>query len=269
MKHLCATLKQTIEQPFVGSYKQNWTSGAFMWMACPLSYFHLSDREVDGFLELWFFFFCPFHEGDEVMAEGSGQADQGTQAGAALESILLTLHLHALSLIHCLPPSLILSLSVYFPSSHILLSSSTYFCGGGGCRSTTRSSVWETQSKTGTDSPRCTDHCGGLHPLSSPLCSSLILHLEFALYLGWGHSSPHITLFSLPPPWNYTHTTHAPSSPCPSTTKSLHFQWGKFIRTSLKTKHLTLLLFSLGKSKTCRHYIKQLSVDCDHRIWIQ
>lgn len=34
--------------------------------------------------------------------------------GADLESALLTLHLHALSLIQCLPPSLILSLSVSF-----------------------------------------------------------------------------------------------------------------------------------------------------------
>lgn len=129
--------------------------------------------------------FCLFSPmlGDERMAEWSGQADQGTWGGAVLESVLLTPHSHALSLIHCLPPSLILSLSVSFPSSHILLSSSTYFLGGGGCRYTTHSSVWETQSKTGTDSPRCSDHSGGLRPFSSPASCSLILHLKFVLCL--------------------------------------------------------------------------------------
>lgn len=76
-----------------------------------------------------------FPEGDERTAEWSEQTDQGTWGGAVLESVLLALHLHALSLIHCLPPSLILPFSVSFPSSHILLSSSTYFLGGG-CRST-------------------------------------------------------------------------------------------------------------------------------------
>lgn len=116
---------------------------------------------------------------------------KGTQGGAVLELALLTLHLHALSLIHCLPPSLILSLSVSFPSSHILLSSSTYFLGGGGgCRYTTRGSVWEIQSKTGTDSPRCTDHSGGLLPLSSPLCCSLNLHLKFVLCPCWDPLMP-------------------------------------------------------------------------------
>lgn len=172
-----------------------------MWMACQLSSFHLCDREVDGFIDFFIYFFLPFSR----RGWSDGRVKR-TQAGAALESILLVLHLHALSLIHCLPPSLILSLSVSFPSSHILLSSSTYFRGDGGCRYTTWSSVWETQSKTGTDSPRCTDHSGGLHPLSSPLCSSLILHLKFAMYLGWGHLSPHINPVSLPPPLNCTHT---------------------------------------------------------------
>lgn len=144
-----------------------------------------------------------FRKGDERMAERSGQTDQGTQAGAALESILLALRLHALSLIHCLPPSPTLSLSVSFPYSHILLSSSTYFLGGGGggCRYTTRSSVWETQSKTGTDSPRCTDHSAGLHPLSSPRCCSLILHLKFALCLCWGLLSCHISPVNVLPPF--------------------------------------------------------------------
>lgn len=42
--------------------------------------------------------------------EGSGLADQGTRGVAVLKSLLLMLHLHALSLIHCLPHSLILSL---------------------------------------------------------------------------------------------------------------------------------------------------------------
>lgn len=37
------------------------------------------------------------------------------------------------------------------------------------------------KGRTGTDSPRCTDHSGGLHPLSNPLCCSLILHLKFVL----------------------------------------------------------------------------------------
>lgn len=159
-------------------------------------------------LQIVFSFFFFFHKGDERMAERSGQTDQGTtQAGAALESILLALHLHALSLIHCLPPSPTLSLSVSFPYSHILLSSSTYFLGGGGggCRYTTRSSVWGTQSKTGTDSPRCTDHSAGLHPLSSLRSCSLILHLKFALCLCWGLLSCHISPVNLLPLLNRAH----------------------------------------------------------------
>lgn len=106
------------------------------------------------------------HEGDERVPEWCGRADQGTWGGATLESGLFVLHSHALSLIHCLPSSLILPLSVSFPSSHILLSSSTYFLGsGGGCRYMTCSSMWKTQSRTGTDSPRS----GAIS-----LCSSLI-----------------------------------------------------------------------------------------------
>ena len=160
----------------------------FMCIACQVSSSHWCDREADRNVDCFAF----FHKGDERMAEWSGQADQGTRGGAVLETVLLTLHLHAISVIHCLPPSLILSLSVSFSSSHILFSSSTYFLGGGGCRYTTRSSVWETQSKTGTDSPRCTDHSGGLRPFSSPLRCSLILHLKFVLCLCWGPFCPHI-----------------------------------------------------------------------------
>lgn len=170
-----------LKQHLAGHYKHSRTPAPFMPMACQISSFHWCDREADRNMDCLASFFLP--GGDERMADWSGQADQGTRGGAVLESVPLTLHLHALSLIHCLPPSLILSLSVSFPSSHILLSSSTYFLGGGGCRYTTRSSVWETQSKTGTDSPRCTDHSGGLHSFSSPLHCSLTLHLKFVLCL--------------------------------------------------------------------------------------
>lgn len=72
----------------------------------------------------------------------AGELIKGHGEGATLESGLFVLHSHALSLIHCLPSSLILPLSVSFPSSHILLSSSTYFLGsGGGCRYMTWSSM--------------------------------------------------------------------------------------------------------------------------------
>lgn len=165
-KHLHVAFKQTIKWHFAGHFQHSWTPAPFMCMACQVSSFHWCDREADRNVDCFAF----FPEGDERMAEWSGQADQGTRGGVVLESVLLTLHFHALSLIHCLPPSLFLSLSVSFPSSHILLSSSTYFLGDGGCRYMTRSSVWETQSKTGTDSPRCSDHSGGLHSSSSPLC---------------------------------------------------------------------------------------------------
>ena len=140
------------------------------------------------------------------LIEWSGQTDLGTRGGAAL----LQLRVHALSLTHCLAPSLTLSLSVSFPSSHILLSSSTYFLGGGGggCRYTTRSSVWETQSKTGTDSPRCTDHSGGLHPFlmsTAPLPHSA--PQVFVLCLCWGPLHPRNPLSrQLFPFLNRTHT---------------------------------------------------------------
>lgn len=112
--------------------------------------------------------------------------------------------LHVLSLIHCLAWCFTLSLSISFPSSHIFLSSSTYFIGGGGCRCATRCSVWETQSKTGTDSSRCTDHSGGLHHLTSPLC--FILHLKFALCICWGLLSPRLSPVSLfPLKFKYIH----------------------------------------------------------------
>lgn len=69
--------------------------------------------------------------------------------------------LHVLPFIYSLPPSLTLSPCVSSASAHFLLSSSTYFRTGCGCQHTAQNSAWETQSKTGTDSPRCTDHSEG------------------------------------------------------------------------------------------------------------
>lgn len=174
------------------------------------------------------------------------------KAGAALESILLALHLHALSLIHCLPPSPSLSLSVSFPYSHILLSSSTYFLGGGGggCRYTTRSSVWETQSKTGTDSPRCTDHSAGLHSLSSPRCCSLILHLKFALCLCWGLLSCHISPVNLLLLLNGAHTN----------------TWALL----LWSFYISVITVPAGQvACDLRHYTSLTSIDCEWRMWSQ
>lgn len=77
-----------------------------------------------------------WHIGSVLLADGQtcrlfsgwrSEAGRLMEEGTVLESVLLALHLHALSVIHCLLPSLFLSLSVSFPSSHILLSSSTYF----------------------------------------------------------------------------------------------------------------------------------------------
>lgn len=188
-KHFHAMFKKNMKCHFGGHCISRSTPAPFMCITCQVGFCHWCDRNGDCF--------AFFPKRDERMAERGGQADQGTRGGAVLESVLLMLHLHALSLIHCLPPSLILSLSVSFPSSHIPLSSSTYFLGGGGCRYTAWGSAWETQSKSGTDSPRCTDHSGGLHPFSSRLCCSLMLHLKFALCLGWGPLCPHISSVSM------------------------------------------------------------------------
>lgn len=140
-------------------------SSSSMCVRCQMRSSSWCHRDVDRSENCFDFFF-------------SRQADQGTRGGAVSKSVLLTSHSHALSLTHCLTPSSLFCHSVSSPSSHILLSSSTYFPGGGGCRS-----VWGTQSETGTDSPRCTDHSGGLHPLSSPLRRSLARTATFCFVL--------------------------------------------------------------------------------------
>lgn len=139
------------------------------------------------------------HEGDERVPEWCGRADQGTWGGATLESGLFVLHSHALSLIHCLPSSLILPLSVSFPSSHILLSSSTYFLGsGGGCRYMTWSSMWKTKQNWDR---------------FSTLWSNLTLlltypHLKFVLCFCCSPSCPHIGSVSMVLPTNTPLHTH-------------------------------------------------------------
>lgn len=77
--------------------------------------------------------------------------------GLDLLIVLLCMYCHSVPVCH--PP--LLSPCVSFASAHTLLSSSTYFPSGCGCQHTAQNSAWETQSKTGTDSPRCTDHSGG------------------------------------------------------------------------------------------------------------
>lgn len=84
---------------------------------------------------------------------------------------------HACIIPHSLSASLPYTVTLSFSFSHILLSSSTYFLGGGGCHHTTWSSVWKTQSRTRTDSPCCADHSGGLDPSSShSLSTSSLFH---------------------------------------------------------------------------------------------
>lgn len=165
------------------------TSVSFMWMACQPYYCHIC--EGSGQNEIVFLRKWKDGRGSQTMIKGHRQGQFWSWSCSHCT-------LHVLSLFHCLARCFTLSLSISFPSSHIFLSSSTYFIGGGGgCRYTTRSSVWETQSKTGTDPSRCTDHSGGLHHLTSPLC--FILHLKFALCICWGLLSPHISPVSLFP----------------------------------------------------------------------
>lgn len=87
--------------------------------------------------------------------------------------IVVCMYCHSVTVCH--PP--LLSPCVSFASAHTLLSSSTYFPSGCGCQHTAQNSAWETQSKTGTDSPRCTDHSGGSEPLSADRssCTSSLL----------------------------------------------------------------------------------------------
>lgn len=74
-------------------------------------------------------------------------------------SLLIVLCMYCHSVTVCHPP--LLSPCVSFSSARTLLSSSTYFPSGCGCQHTAPNAAWETQSKTGTDSPCCTDHSGG------------------------------------------------------------------------------------------------------------
>lgn len=147
-------------------------------MPCRIISFQWCDRNVDCLA----FFLPPWRrwKGGRAMRAGwsrdTGRGRVGVRLAHAVLACIIT---HSLSAFL----SAVLSLPVSFPSSHILLSSSTYFLGGGGCRYTTRSSVWETQSGTGTDSSRCTDHSRGLHTFAYPQFCSLMLHLKFVLWL--------------------------------------------------------------------------------------
>lgn len=216
--------------------------------ASRLRSFHLCVREEAHWITDCFLFFF-VHKGDERVAERSGQTDQGTQAGGQPWSRSCSrctcMHYHSFTVCH--PP--LLCHSVSFLYSHILLSSSTYFLGGGGggCRYTTRSSVWETQSKTGTDSPRCTDHSAGLHPLWSPRCRSLTLHLQFALCLCWGLLSCHINPVNLLPPLNHTHTNTC--------------------ALLLRSIHISVISLPAGEvASNLRHYTSLTSIDCEEDL---
>lgn len=186
------------------------------------------------------------------------------EGGSVLEPCCCFTCMHHHSLNVCHPP--LFCHSVSLPSSHILLSSSTYFLGGGGgCRSATWSSVWKEHKAKLAHILCFPDHSWGLHHISSPLCSSpLILHLVW--FVPWQQLSQHVSFLNCSP----THKKHtvAPvlefhNHVCPWKTSSFQFSllWENivvFSKSFCKTAFYRLWFYLIASelcigAKTVQH----------------
>jgi len=160
-----------------------------------------------------FSFFCPLWRTLRGrLSEALGWWRGGGEEGRCRSCSRCTCtHYHPFTVCHL--PFFYHSLSLLLPPTYSFLPRPSFLVVVVGvARYTTRSLVRETQSKTGTACPRCTDHSAPhpTHPLSSlslsprppPLCRSLIRHLQFVP----PHNPHQYPVFK---PWN-THGALAP-----------------------------------------------------------